>query len=375
MTDPVAIRYAPGTKERKTTMMWIWLLLLLMLIFWACAWIFGLPSIAKSLTSDTEDALEKAGYENVDIDFDGREANLTGTVSADGKAIDAKVEDVEGVRWANSDLTTEKAAPAPAPTTTTTTTAPPKSDATFSAISGSDGKITLSGNVASTELAAANVAEAAAVVGASNVIDEQTVTDVEDSSWMPGVPSALGSLDGVEEPSVEIADDRAVIRGTVDSEATKTRIGTSWENALTGATVDNQLVVREPEPAPVDNCTNDRLRAVAEEGTEGGLFVTARAELTEAYQASLDNVVAVLAECPDIEIEVGGHTDSRGSDAYNLNLSQARADAVVAYLVSQGVDDGRLTGVGYGETDLQVENEQTAADLAQNRRIEFKPSN
>ncbi len=71
--------------------------------------------------------------------------------------------------------------------------------------------------------------------------------------------------------------------------------------------------------------------------------------------------------------EVGGHTDSRGDEASNQALSEARAQSVVAYLVNGSVDADSLEAVGYGETQLKVDPEVTDADLLANRRIEFTP--
>lgn len=66
----------------------------------------------------------------------------------------------------------------------------------------------------------------------------------------------------------------------------------------------------------------------------------------------LDRLVAVLNEYPDIEIKLESHTDSRGSDEYNMELSEKRAQAAVDYLVSKGIDPDRLESVGLGETQL-----------------------
>jgi len=74
---------------------------------------------------------------------------------------------------------------------------------------------------------------------------------------------------------------------------------------------------------------------------------------------------------PDItKIEVQGHTDERGDDAYNLDLSERRAAAVMAYLTSHGVDAKRLQAEGYGETQPK-DRRHTEQAWALNRRVEF----
>jgi len=66
----------------------------------------------------------------------------------------------------------------------------------------------------------------------------------------------------------------------------------------------------------------------------------------------LDNVANIMQQNPTLRIELSSHTDSRGNDAYNLSLSQRRADAAVAYLVRKGIDRSRMVARGYGETRL-----------------------
>lgn len=84
----------------------------------------------------------------------------------------------------------------------------------------------------------------------------------------------------------------------------------------------------------------------------------------------LNKVVEFLKNNPTVEIEISGHTDSKGSDDYNLNLSQGRSQSVVDYIVSQGIDAFRLTAHGYGEAK-PVETNDTEAGRAVNRRVEF----
>ena len=77
---------------------------------------------------------------------------------------------------------------------------------------------------------------------------------------------------------------------------------------------------------------------------------------------------------PELHVEVQGHTDSVGAAAYNLNLSQRRADAVKAYLIGKGVSASVLAAKGYGMTQPIASN-STAEGRAQNRRVAFEVSN
>ncbi len=99
-------------------------------------------------------------------------------------------------------------------------------------------------------------------------------------------------------------------------------------------------------------------------------FETASDILTPTSHYILDEAVQILKDHPEIELEVQGHTDSRGSDSYNLDLSQRRANSVRKYLVNQGIFGSRLTSIGYGEKQPIAPN-TTADGMAENRRVEF----
>jgi|GEM_PF-543995 len=86
----------------------------------------------------------------------------------------------------------------------------------------------------------------------------------------------------------------------------------------------------------------------------------------------LDTLVQTLLDNPKINIELSSHTDQRGKDAYNLKLSQRRAEAAVAYIVSKGVPAARITARGYGKTRPIVANAKSEAEYQRNRRTEFK---
>ncbi|HKY19865.1 MAG TPA: OmpA family protein, partial [Vicinamibacterales bacterium] len=96
-----------------------------------------------------------------------------------------------------------------------------------------------------------------------------------------------------------------------------------------------------------------------------------KANLTVNAKTLLDNVAEELTAYPDIKVEVGGHTDAKGSDEYNQKLSERRAASVVKYLKSKGVAADRMTSVGYGETKPVADNE-TDEGRELNRRVELK---
>jgi OOP family OmpA-OmpF porin len=97
-------------------------------------------------------------------------------------------------------------------------------------------------------------------------------------------------------------------------------------------------------------------------------FKTNSAELEPTSAETLDGVVAVMAQRPNSKAEVHGYTDSRGSDAYNLKLSERRAAAVVAYLTAHGIPGDNLRSVGFGK-ESPVASNDTADGRAQNRRV------
>jgi outer membrane protein OmpA-like peptidoglycan-associated protein/opacity protein-like surface antigen len=105
-------------------------------------------------------------------------------------------------------------------------------------------------------------------------------------------------------------------------------------------------------------------------------FETAKWDiLPESYKV-LDEIGAILIQWPRLRIEVGGHCDARGSDAYNLDLSEKRAGAVLDYLVSKypQITREQYTARGYGERQPVATN-KTVEGMARNRRVEFKVLN
>ncbi|MEX0327768.1 MAG: OmpA family protein [Ruegeria sp.] len=155
--------------------------------------------------------------------------------------------------------------------------------------------------------------------------------------------------------------------------------GFVFDRAQPGTPPKLELVAATPGAAALE--TKGNLDREACEGrmeilsrTGNIYFNSGSARLTNESIPLLTNLHDIVDRCPDLTIEIGGHTDSDGSDAANRALSERRARAVNTYLVEQGIAPERLITVGYGETRPVVSND-TADGKRRNRRIEFVPVN
>jgi len=110
--------------------------------------------------------------------------------------------------------------------------------------------------------------------------------------------------------------------------------------------------------------------AIVVEFKERVLFEFDRANLASLAEQNLDKLISVLKEYPDTNIEILGHTDSKGSRKYNQNLSEKRAGAVASYIKSNDVTASRISIKGLGESEPVATN-ATVEGRAENRRVEF----
>ncbi len=169
--------------------------------------------------------------------------------------------------------------------------------------------------------------------------------------------------DPAPEPILAVFDgERVTLDGAVPDDETKSRLETlAAANAKGTATIDNRLTIDPSVPLTVP------VRVIE---LQSARFPSASAEILPDHAAELDRVARVTLAFPNVSLLIIGHADQVGSDAANLRLSQARAGAVVTYLVSTGVAVDRISARGVGETDL-LANDLGAAALALNRRTEF----
>ncbi len=137
---------------------------------------------------------------------------------------------------------------------------------------------------------------------------------------------------------------------------------------LIGNKMDKQAQQIEEEIPGAEVKRVDNGIVVTFDETSGVYFDTNKYDINSASQATLNKLIGVFKEYPDTNILVVGHTDSQGSEDYNMTLSKNRAYAVTNYLSQNGISSGRLTTNWFGETQPLYDN-NTAEGRAKNRRV------
>lgn len=140
----------------------------------------------------------------------------------------------------------------------------------------------------------------------------------------------------------------------------------------TGAIIGNKMDKQAEEIK--NNVPDAKVERVGEgivvEFSSNVLFGFDSKKLSTEAKTNLDKLVKILNVYPDTDIEVQGHTDSKGSQSYNQKLSTSRAKAVSGYLNDNGISNIRIKSVGFGE-DLPKYDNNSESGRAQNRRVEF----
>ena len=142
---------------------------------------------------------------------------------------------------------------------------------------------------------------------------------------------------------------------------------------VVGYKMDQQIrtLKEQTSGTGVDVSETDGGKAILVNLPDGVTFDVGSATLQPAFRATLDKVAQSMIDYPQSLIDVYGHTDSTGSDAFNQRLSEQRATTVMNYLISRGVPASRLRSQGFGET-MPVASNDTVDGRARNRRVEIK---
>jgi outer membrane protein OmpA-like peptidoglycan-associated protein len=169
------------------------------------------------------------------------------------------------------------------------------------------------------------------------------------------------------------ASDAALAASQAEADAAKAKAQAETEQArLAGQQAENDKATLRAKLSQQLNSvlqTRDSARGLIVNMSDV-LFDTAQYTLKSGAREKLSKVAGILLAYPGLNIEVDGHTDNVGSDEYNQNLSDQRAESVRAYLVAQGVLTGSVTAKGFGKTE-PVGTNDTAAGRQINRRVEL----
>jgi outer membrane protein OmpA-like peptidoglycan-associated protein len=142
---------------------------------------------------------------------------------------------------------------------------------------------------------------------------------------------------------------------------------------VVGYQMDKQIKQLKEQTAGsgVDVTPTDNGQAILVNLPDGVTFDVGSSSLKPEFRDTLDKIAASMVQYPDSLIDVYGHTDSTGSDAFNQSLSESRARTVAGYLSSRGVSAARIRSQGFGET-MPIASNDTVDGRAKNRRVEIK---
>ncbi len=215
---------------------------------------------------------------------------------------------------------------------------------------------------------------ATALFGADRTdVATRSVTDLP-QGWSVRVMAGLNALSELNSGQLTVEPDTLRLTGETGDQEMVSQLTRMLSEDL-GQGANFQLDVSYVEALdpiasqPTDEECVARIRAIQDETKI--TFDPGSTEINETAGRVLDQIAEVLPDCLHVRMEIGGHTDAQGGETMNLNLSQARADAVLNGLLARGILISNLTAQGYGESQPIADNE-TEEGREQNRRIEFR---
>jgi len=229
--------------------------------------------------------------------------------------------------------------------------------------------LTLTGYVPDNNVHAAIASAAGRKFFSEKVVDNLKASIGAPSGFVSAVVPALGALSRLSTGTLVVNDREIKLSGDAFYDAAVTQIRASLARDFPeGWQVKADISVK-PAAAPVDPTVCQQL--FSELLAKGKIrFEPGRAAIDQDSAGLLDRLIETAMRCPAADIEIAGHTDTDGEDAFNQALSEKRAQAVMDYLVRAGLPANRFTAVGYGSSQPVASND-TDEGKAQNRRIDF----
>jgi len=229
--------------------------------------------------------------------------------------------------------------------------------------------LTLTGYVPDNNVHAAVATAARRKFFSEKLVDNLKASVGAPSGFVSAVVPALGALSRLSTGTLVVSDREVKLSGDAFYDAAAAQIRAGLEKDFPqGWLVKGDISVK-PASAPVDGTVCQQL--FSDLLAKGKIrFESGRATIDLDSAGLLDRLTETALRCPTANIEIAGHTDTDGEDAFNLALSEKRAQAVTDYLVKAGLPASRFTAMGYGSTQPVAGND-TDEGKAQNRRIEF----
>lgn len=340
-------------------------------------------TIAGPLAPGATDSSLTATYTIVQSDVDAGSVNNTAIASGDTPTAAAAVSDVSGSLNSNNDPTILRILSLPELSTSlsvdiTQVTNPNVGDnLTYTLVVTNTGNVVLSPVNLSDELGVGADVVPALAPGESVTLTFTYALTYEDilSGSVTNVAQALGQSSAGANAS-STSNEVATMIGLDLVGQIKDELEQILEDDLRETTTKQSMLFED-----IAGGARDRLAALLPDRCVAALndevrrqpilFDTASAVIRDESAALLDRLARIMGSCERARIEIGGHTDFRGSNDYNLDLSQRRVNAVLEALRQRNVNVDRLVAVGYGES-LPVADNSTPEGMAMNRRVEFR---
>lgn len=359
-------------------MRWLLGIILLAIISLILSWVGPISAPAQSdrMGASVEQALSAAGLDNFDVEMKGNVAHLSGEALSEemvAKAVDtaeaANCDDCRNSKpvWHRVKSAMVVNAPPPAPVIKTV------SPYVFSATKREDGSLLLDGYVRSENELGRVMREAEALFPGQVVNDELTVAEgAPNSAWGDIISKYMPILVFLGEGSFVLDDDQSLLTGVVTDEAVRIEATGGVNDDLGYNEVVNITV---PNAAPVFAGTVDSQGLCQKlfDELKGDAKINFGVDSDVIDQASfslLDSLTSAAQQCPTFNVNITGHSDNTGNPAYNVDLSQRRAQRVVGYLTEKNIEAARLASQGMGDAQPVASND-TPEGRAANRRIEF----
>jgi OOP family OmpA-OmpF porin len=229
--------------------------------------------------------------------------------------------------------------------------------------------LTLTGYVPDNNVHAAIAAAAGRKFFSEKVVDNLKASIGAPSGFASAVVPALGALSRLSTGTLVVTDREIKLSGDAFYDAAVPQIRAGLARDFPQGWQVNADISVKPSAAPVDSTVCQQL--FSDLLAKGKIrFESGRAGIDPDSAGLLDRLIETALRCPTANIEIAGHTDTDGEDAFNQTLSEKRAQAVADYLVKAGMPASRFTATGYGSTQPVATND-TDEGKAQNRRIDF----